>query len=97
MFLVLALASLRLAIAGMQARGASTLGAPLWAVALLVAVFIGLSVRSGSFLLSGIRPLERHQQPGLFWGLMATLALIASVFVGAIWLDAHSPLYLGHP
>jgi len=78
------------------AHGAASGGYGLWLLTVIVRVFVVLTLTSGKFyplLQSPVRPIDRHQQPALYWLIVACmLAAMAASALGAIWMDRRFPI-----
>jgi formate/nitrite transporter FocA (FNT family) len=67
----------------MGAHGATSQGAMLWMLAVLVGVLVAFTLRSGLFFLKGGAPIQRTVQPRLLCAPTLSLSLIAVVSAGA--------------
>ncbi len=79
-------------------RAASSGGTIWWTAAVVVALFVGLTIKGGKYYVGGSRTIDRSKQPALFWALTAILGAIVMGFVClAVWADLRFPLYLPQP
>jgi hypothetical protein len=76
----------------MAYKGHSAPGMGPWGISVGLALFMGLTIRSGAFFLPGGWTIEMRKQPLLFWSLMAILTAILAGGLAAGWyLLMHVP------
>ncbi len=76
-------------------KGTSAPGTWAWFMGIGLALFIGLTVRSGTFYLNRGRTIDRDKRPALFWLIVGIMVLIVAALFGIGGYElAHVPLRL---
>ena len=69
----------------MQAHGATSAGEIFWAVAIMVAVPLGLTLKSGAFAFFVDRPITIGAQPVRYWSIVTILTMAVIVLLAVGW------------
>jgi predicted membrane protein len=86
----------------MAYKGASAPGTVFWFLAVAVALYMGLTLKSGAFSST----IDMRARPVLFWGLMSALATIAIALIAVgyyelthygRWRPSEAPLWRSGP